>query len=439
MNHSPQINAEITVFDRDGKVKEKIINQDHFIKDYKIQFTVTNPDGSIVSQEEKPFRSFTQNFALYYNKALFGVDNITAIKTTAGIAPSATCVTPAVLAAIDTDTYGIFVGLNDNTSGALPAIPASSDPTAYTLRHKLPHGASGTNTMTYSATTADPYYLGDTSFSISRSFVNNSGAALTIGETAMVSKSNSADYVMICRDVKNFDFTAISTLVGIGQTLTIKYVFSLAQYGGIGLTVSSMFNENWLSMLYSDFTTSAQSFKTTINTIISVDMSAHPAYRSTLSSSSDPDFGIIIGGNVGGGQNLGSVNYGAPIIWGTIMDDNAVTDKTATIPLDIVTQPIFPSVPGTWYRKPTQTGSANSGNVDCVYIGATRSFKNISTGSISVSEASLVSVCTSSTTRLSQGAVGFTPLTLGVQETIQIKLTLVFPFDLETGISYVGH
>jgi len=197
-----------------------------------ITFRITNPDGTVVREWTEPAHSFVENFALFI-QALWG--STSAVLTdTAGYSVSingASGGTMAINAPSGNDSYGIVIG-----SGA--AAGSTPSPFASNLTAKIPQGtASGQ--IEYGATSVSTASVSGqtTSFTITRSFTNVSGATINVTEIgiiayltgwAMSASSGgapvnvSSDYVLIAYDIPS---SAIS--LQNGQTLTITYTFSV--------------------------------------------------------------------------------------------------------------------------------------------------------------------------------------------------------------------
>ncbi len=135
----------------------------------------------------------------------------------------------SVTAPSGNSSYGIVIG-SGASAGSTPS------PTAYKLAAQIPQGISS-GQIEYGATSVGPVSQSGqiTSFTISRSFTNVSGATLTVTEIGLVvnvtgfamtivstASAVSSDYFLIAYDIPS---SAIS--IQNGQTLTITYTFSV--------------------------------------------------------------------------------------------------------------------------------------------------------------------------------------------------------------------
>jgi len=132
--------------------------------------------------------------------------------------------TMAVNAASGNTAYGIVIG-SGATAGSTPS------PTLYNLVAEIPQGTSSGQIEYGAVSVSSVSQSGQTtSFTISRSFTNVSGATLTVTEIGIVVLMTgwnmgayaSGTYFLIAYDIPS---SAIS--VQNGQTLTITYTFSV--------------------------------------------------------------------------------------------------------------------------------------------------------------------------------------------------------------------
>jgi hypothetical protein len=195
-----------------------------------ITFKITDANGTVVKEWTEPAHSLTQNFTLFIY-ALWASTSAE-LSDTSGYGLSvngASGGTMAINAPSGNNSYGIVVG-SGATAGSTPS------PSTYKLVAQIPQGTSsgqieyGAVSLTATSTSGQT-----TSFTITRSFTNVSGASLSVTEIglavyitgfAMTNVStNSAitsDYILISYDIPS---SAIS--VANGQTLTITYTFSV--------------------------------------------------------------------------------------------------------------------------------------------------------------------------------------------------------------------
>jgi hypothetical protein len=195
-----------------------------------ITFRITNPDGTVVREWTEPAHSLNYNFALLI-WALWSASQAQMTDTggTAIYVQGASGGAWSVTAASGNTSYGIVIGAGA-TTGSTPS------PTAYNLIAQIPNGTSS-GQVQYGATSVGSVSQSGqtTSFTISRSFTNVSGAALAVTEIGLIVNVTgfamttvsahtavTSDYFLIAYDIPS---SAIS--VQNGQTLTITYTFSV--------------------------------------------------------------------------------------------------------------------------------------------------------------------------------------------------------------------
>jgi len=190
-----------------------------------ITFRITNPDGTVVREWTEPAHSLNYNFGLFMD-ALWG-STTASMTNTAGDGVSvdgASGGTMAVNAASGNTAYGIVIG-SGASAGSTPS------PTAYNLVAEIPNGTSSGQIEYGAVSVSSVSQSGQTtSFTISRSFTNVSGATLTVTEIGLIVLMTgwnmgayaSGTYFLIAYDIPS---SAIS--VQNGQTLTVTYTFSV--------------------------------------------------------------------------------------------------------------------------------------------------------------------------------------------------------------------
>jgi hypothetical protein len=190
-----------------------------------ITFRITNPDGTVVKEWTELAHSLNYNFGLFMN-ALWGATTVS-MTNTAGNGVSvngASGGTMAVTAASGNAAYGIVIG-SGASAGSTPS------PSLYNLVAQIPAGINSGQIEYGAVSVSSVSQSGQTtSFTISRSFTNVSGATLTVTEIGIVVLMTgwnmgayaSGTYFLIAYDIPS---SAIS--VQNGQTLTITYTFSV--------------------------------------------------------------------------------------------------------------------------------------------------------------------------------------------------------------------
>jgi hypothetical protein len=197
-----------------------------------ITFRITDSNGTVIKEWTEPAHSFTENFALFIY-ALWA--NTSAVLTdVAGYQLSvngASGGTMAITAPSGNTSYGIVIG-SGATAGSTPS------PFRNNLVAEIPQGTSSGQIQYGAVSVSTVSVSGQTSsFTISRSFTNVSGATINVTEIGIIayltgwnmSASSggspvavSSDYVLIAYDIPS---SAIA--IQNGQTLTVTYTFSV--------------------------------------------------------------------------------------------------------------------------------------------------------------------------------------------------------------------
>jgi hypothetical protein len=195
-----------------------------------ITFRITNPDGTVVKEWTEPAHSLNNNFAnIIYALWSAGTIGLIDISGNSIVINGASGGTMAVIAPSGNNSYGIVIG-SGASAGSTPS------PSAYKLSAQIPQGTSSGQIEYGAVTLNSPTLSGQTtSFTISRSFTNVSGATITVTEIGLVVYMTgfnmeqsgqppplSSDYFLIAYDIPS---SAIS--VQNGQTLTVTYTFSV--------------------------------------------------------------------------------------------------------------------------------------------------------------------------------------------------------------------
>ena len=197
-----------------------------------ITFKITDANGTVVKEWTEPAHSFVENFVLFI-QAIWGATSAV-LSDTAGYSVAvngASGGTMAINAPSGNTSYGIVIG-SGASAGSTPS-PTQSNLVAMIPAGinsgQIQYGAMIVNTVSVSGQTS--------SFTMSRSFINVSGATINVTEIGIIAYltgwamevsagtspvSESSDYVLIAYDIPS---AAISVLNG--QTLTITYTFSV--------------------------------------------------------------------------------------------------------------------------------------------------------------------------------------------------------------------
>jgi len=187
-----------------------------------ITFRITNPDGTVVREWTEPAHSLNVNFVDII-QALWAAAQQSVVNTsgTGVTIQGASGGAWSINAPSGNDAYGIVVG-SGQTPGNTP-IPSTSS-----LAAQIPNGISS-GQLEYGAVSISSVSTSGqtTSFTISRSFTNVSGATINVNEIGIVALVSgfglsSSQYVLIAYDIPSSNI-AIQN----GQTLTITYTFSV--------------------------------------------------------------------------------------------------------------------------------------------------------------------------------------------------------------------
>ena len=213
--------------------------------DVKLTVTVKDKDGKIIKVHKQKSHSFLMNFAAMLASLMLNpygsISNyyyfLSTVNTWWSYAPNYTNVSNAltILDGASDSTYGIVVG----TGTATPT------PKDYILGNQIQNG-TGSGQLVYGAVTVSPAPAtgglaggtstpssgvltpsgNTTSFTISRTFQNQSGASITVSETGIITKAtlngNNTEYVLIIHDLLSSAITIPN-----GGVMAITYTISV--------------------------------------------------------------------------------------------------------------------------------------------------------------------------------------------------------------------
>lgn len=170
-------------------------------------------DGKRVGRKQLS-RSFVNNLArwLYAHMSTASPGNGTNVAGSS-ITPSATTTTFQSTGGLDISGNGIVVGTGTTAI-------ATTDTKLVT---QIATG-NGAGQLRYLAQTYNLFTVGsiDTSFQITRSFINNSGATITPTELGIYGAANTSSIICMVRDL----FSGGGIAVAAGKTLTVTYTWS---------------------------------------------------------------------------------------------------------------------------------------------------------------------------------------------------------------------
>jgi hypothetical protein len=196
----------------------------------KITYSIYDKDGRLIKKWSEPAKSLTYWYALLeYNLWMQGTISMTDTTGTSITPYMGSPGTIDVEAGSGVTTYGILVG-SGNTSNV------SQKSMMYNLVALIPNG-TGAGQLTYqSVSFGTPNVSGNTStWTLSRSFINQSGGTVTVTEVGIVALLSgfrlvnsvssallTSDYFLIAYDIPS---SAIS--LSNGQTLNITYTYQV--------------------------------------------------------------------------------------------------------------------------------------------------------------------------------------------------------------------
>jgi len=190
----------------------------------EIEIEVRDKNGRLLEHKKQESRSFLKQFL----QMLYGEmnaenlsQNIISITTTGGGTsnyPSYTDTSKPffrVTSPSGNDYYGILVGESDE--------PVEYDD--YNLKSKIPNGTGAGQLSYQECTLEEPYKDGtEYKFKITRAFVNNSGATITVKEVGIGAAWKQPSIVaLLIRDV-----LASPTSIPDGATLTVRYYIKVS-------------------------------------------------------------------------------------------------------------------------------------------------------------------------------------------------------------------
>jgi len=190
-----------------------------------ITFRITNPDGTVVKEWTEPAHSLNYNFGLFMY-ALWGSTTVSMTNTAGnGISVNgASGGTMALTAASGNAAYGIVIG-SGASAGSTPS------PSLYNLVAQIPAGINSGQIEYGAVSVSSVSQSGQTtSFTISRSFTNVSGATINVTEIGIVvlmTGWNMGAYASGTYFLIAYDIPSSTIAVQNGQTLTVTYTFSV--------------------------------------------------------------------------------------------------------------------------------------------------------------------------------------------------------------------
>ena len=190
-----------------------------------ITFRITNPDGTVVKEWTEPAHSLNYNFGLLI-WALWSASRAEMTDTggTAIYVQGASGGAWSVTAPSGNSSYGIVIG-SGASAGSTPS------PTQFKLVAQIPAGTSSGQIEYGAVSVSSVSQSGQTtSFTISRSFTNVSGATITVTEIGIVvlmTGWNMGAYASGTYFLIAYDIPSSTIAVQNGQTLTVTYTFSV--------------------------------------------------------------------------------------------------------------------------------------------------------------------------------------------------------------------
>ncbi len=234
LGHNLSVNVNLSVYDKDGKLvsniqppKEVPVSEDH------IDFLLKEANGVLIKKETISFKSFNRNFMGLLD---YGFGNRLSVSVTMSDGNKYNYGLGTMLesnAPVSNSLYGILVG-------------TSSAPQSW-LDYKLGGLCSTgklTNQLQYGTMTPIDYVTSGSVkyFRSSRTFKNDWTASISVKEVGYMTKQTVLSrYMLISRDLVNFDDTPLDITVDPGQVLEVVY--------NMGFDANDGWVDNWYLLL----------------------------------------------------------------------------------------------------------------------------------------------------------------------------------------------
>jgi hypothetical protein len=234
LGHNLSVNVNLSVYDKDGKLvsniqppKEVSVSEDH------IDFLLKEANGVLIKKETIPFKSFNRNFMGLLD---YGFGNRLSVSVTMSDGTKYNYGLGTMLesnAPVSNSLYGILVG-------------TSSAPQSW-LDYKLGGLCSTgklTNQLQYGTTTPIDYVTSGSVkyFRSSRTFKNDWTASISVKEVGYMTKQTVlSKYMLISKDLVNFDDTPLDITIDPGQVLEVVY--------NMGFDANDGWVDNWYLLL----------------------------------------------------------------------------------------------------------------------------------------------------------------------------------------------
>jgi len=234
LGHNLSVTVNLSVYDKDGKLvsniqppKEISVSEDH------IDFLVREASGVLIKKETISFKSFNRNFMGLLDYG-FGIRPAIAVTMSDGSKYSSNVGTMLESnAPVSNSLYGILVGTGSSPQSWLD----------YKLGGLCTSGIL-TRQLTYGSTTPLDYVTSGSVkyFRSSRTFKNDWSASISIKEVGYMTKQTVVNkYMLISRDLVNFDSTPLD--IAIAPTQTLEVVYSM------GFDTNDGWVNNWFLLL----------------------------------------------------------------------------------------------------------------------------------------------------------------------------------------------
>jgi len=418
-SHFPALEGEFTIYDANGKERDKFPLQPIQLGKGEITAKVLRVDGSVREERTFPMRSFVRNLVRMLH-AGYEQDVVSAayqLKATDGTLNNEQQMD--IVAAVTDDSYGIIVGDNTTGSGYEPSIRADVRQDDWLLRRQIAEG-TGAGQLSHSVTTTSNDVASEGKFTVTRSFDNDSGGTITVGEIGLAGTEGGKEY-LICRDVDEdviYDESSPITIVPLSiainntETLEVTYTFSIADNTGL--------LNNWLLMLYSSLTGAgnvsvfAEDLTSSGGGSASVDFYTNVAYKDWTAAAAAEDSGIIFFYQASPPAMSRSQQFG---------DYNYIEDS--------VTYQAQVSIDPEDYSEVLTDSLSNQFNTYKVRQGAERLVKNETGSAVDINVAIIYMDGTANTARIAIMRVTFTKITLNNLESLKLTLRNTFTCGTE--------
>lgn len=389
-SHKFELDLEFKHYDKHGKLKNSYLYPFQEREENTVTFQVKNPDNSVVNEQTFPVRSFVTGCLRFYSAAWGGNGDNFIDTSGAPVGADGAQNFSHIDATTDDATFGVWVGY-----GAV-----STSISSYAASNQCASG-SGANQLSYRNTviTGPTATASGQRLTVKREFVNLSGNTITITSSGVLAKTTGIDaavYLMVV-DTTDINTTVINIPIVNGQTLAVTYNFDI--------TTSGDYTTNFLNCLRTAFGSSSLAIKPTTytsGTPASVILANLDQWRADAGATVDT-WGIVVGTG-SAAKNIDDFKLGGQCASGSGLNQ---------------------------VEYSTTTGEALTVTSPTAQFSLLRSFTNNSASSISIAESGIYLhgdnapiVNTQDNKKICVVRSTFTPVSIGVGETFQLRYTM---------------